>query len=178
MASLRGMMADVLIGRVSPEIIRVRRVVDQLLTGERDARQFLVELQEFQRQDDHRLRWAGLRCTYFIRMEVPGVRRRPIKIGRAHDPERRRYGLLNASPYPLTLLAAVPFFFLPEPTLHTIFSKQRMGGEWFKPAAGILQLIDECQTFVAAQDARWPWTPPKTWDELLERRREIEARVG
>jgi hypothetical protein len=173
---LRRLMRDRLVGVASDEIGRVEDVADQLISGARDARQFLVEALKLAPREVALSRWAGLTCTYFIRMEVASGRG-PIKIGQSCDPIDRLNTLRVGSPYQLTLIGCAPGVFVDESVLHSMFSAHRMRGEWFAPRSAIRALAAEVAGFEATQDARFPWQRPRTEQDLTPLREALKATV-
>jgi hypothetical protein len=76
--------------------------------------------------------------VYFIQAEHGG----PIKIGVTDRPDKRVAQLQIASPHKLVLLRAVPGEMREEKYLHERFTGARLSGEWFKPTAALLRLIE------------------------------------
>lgn len=66
----------------------------------------------------------------------------PIKIGYSDDPARRLAEIRPLMPEPLTVLAVMRVERHVERLLHRNFASARIRGEWFKPSASILLLID------------------------------------
>lgn len=74
--------------------------------------------------------------TYFIRAGDNG----PVKIGISADPEKRLRGLQTAQPDKLKLLGVLSGDH--ESKLHRQFNDLRLHGEWFRPAATLLEFIE------------------------------------
>lgn len=80
--------------------------------------------------------------VYFIQAGDDG----PIKIGyTAGDPEKRLRALQNASAVDLRLLATIEGDQKREVDLHIEFNEHNIRGEWFAPAAPILEFVDEAR---------------------------------
>ncbi len=75
--------------------------------------------------------------VYFVRAGSSGA----IKIGRASDVGARLASLQTASAEPLELLAVVVGGCEVERALHRQFSSARIRGEWFRPAAELMEHI-------------------------------------
>lgn len=65
-----------------------------------------------------------------------------IKIGTSTDVATRVRGLQNSCPVPIRLLAVMPGGQRTEAALHRRWQAHRTHGEWFYPAASILEFID------------------------------------
>lgn len=78
--------------------------------------------------------------VYFASAEQPGC---PIKIGHSIDVEKRLKALQTSSPETFVLLASVPGDTRAEFFFHSLVSRHRISGEWFKPAPELLLLIDD-----------------------------------
>lgn len=76
---------------------------------------------------------------YFVRSECPN---KFIKIGLAANLKSRLLALSVASPYPLTLLRAIPGGEEEEAALHGQFAGDRAHREWFRPSAALLEMIE------------------------------------
>jgi hypothetical protein len=84
------------------------------------------------------------RCDllYFIQMGKSG----PIKIGASLDVEGRRKTLQTSSPYPLTVLLALPMVCRSlEAKARSIFSVERLSGEWVFPSVRVRLFINKMQ---------------------------------
>lgn len=92
--------------------------------------------------------WGGLEMTYFVRLQVPGGRRSPIKLGRSRVPAARLLEHRTSSPYPLTLLACAPCLLIAERAVHDAFAYARLSGEWFSPVARLERLAGELRALV------------------------------
>jgi hypothetical protein len=76
--------------------------------------------------------------VYFIQAGTDG----PIKIGISDNPAKRLAQLQTAHPVGLALLGVVPDVDLAlERELHRRFAAYRMNGEWFAPAAPVLDYV-------------------------------------
>lgn len=75
---------------------------------------------------------------YFIQQGNEGA----IKIGTASDPTERLKELQTASPLGLLLLTSIPGDSEYEKKLHKKFEAYRTNGEWFHPAAELLEYIE------------------------------------
>ena len=128
----------------APEVARA--LAYKMVDGTLDTREFALACSgKCADEDCATALWGGVDASYFIRMEVPGTSRRPIKIGRSYSPNVRTAGHLTSSPYPLTLLASFPECLLPEVTLHAEFAEDRMRGEWFRPTRRLYQMVRQLQ---------------------------------
>lgn len=76
---------------------------------------------------------------YFILCSATGS----IKIGRADNVQKRLSTLQISSPAALRLLGSVRAHLTFENFLHSLFAAHRIRGEWFSPADGILDVIEE-----------------------------------
>jgi hypothetical protein len=76
-------------------------------------------------------------AVYFIQNTQNGL----IKIGSSSNPQKRLSTLQTASAGPMVLLAATSSY--TESGLHRRFKSLRVRGEWFRPEAELLQLIEE-----------------------------------
>lgn len=74
---------------------------------------------------------------YFIQQGEDG----PVKIGHSVDPESRLQCLQIGSPHPLSLLLTLPGGRSEEKSLHSRFANCRLDGEWFSPAANLMEFI-------------------------------------
>lgn len=78
---------------------------------------------------------------YFIQRGTTG----PIKIGISADVGSRLAALQTASHEPLTVIGTMRGSYKLESSLHQLFSRFRIRGEWFSPAEEILTYIaDNC----------------------------------
>ena len=75
--------------------------------------------------------------VYFIREGVQG----PIKIGWSKSPEARIAALQTANPNPLVLLGKIPGPMEEERRIHSIFDRDRIQGEWFRPSPVLLSFV-------------------------------------
>ncbi|AXF52842.1 MAG: hypothetical protein [Podoviridae sp. ctdb7] len=75
---------------------------------------------------------------YFILCSATGA----IKIGRAENVQRRMAALQISTPGTLRLLGSFRAHLTFENFLHSLFSVHRVRGEWFRPADGLLDLIE------------------------------------
>jgi hypothetical protein len=75
--------------------------------------------------------------VYFIGRGEDG----PIKIGIAHDPEKRRIDLQVAVPEELYILAAFRGDIAVERMLHAIFEPDHIRGEWFRRSPALVEFI-------------------------------------
>jgi transposase-like protein len=81
--------------------------------------------------------------VYFLR---PIGQLGPVKIGCSKFPESRLDTFTIWSPQRLELVCSVPGTHKDERTLHAMFAKHRVHGEWFGASKELLALIDHCQT--------------------------------
>ncbi|MBU0491029.1 MAG: GIY-YIG nuclease family protein [Chloroflexi bacterium] len=65
----------------------------------------------------------------------------PLKIGRAANPQQRLAELQHGSPAPLQLRATLPGGRTEERALCARFAAHRLHGEWFAPAAELLDWV-------------------------------------
>ncbi len=82
-----------------------------------------------------------MKRVYFLR---PIGQLGPIKIGCSVQPELRLDSLTIWSPVRLELICSVPGGHSDERTLHAMFDKHRVHGEWFGASKELLGLIDHC----------------------------------
>ena len=75
--------------------------------------------------------------VYFVQAGYEG----PIKIGFSSDPAARLRALQVSSAVPLRLLATMTGGRREEYELHDRFQRHRLEGEWFEPAAPILEYV-------------------------------------
>lgn len=66
----------------------------------------------------------------------------PVKIGLARKPWERLAALQTANPVRLRGIAAWSGSVDQEKALHELFAADRLEGEWFKPSAELLALVD------------------------------------
>lgn len=83
-----------------------------------------------------------MKRVYFLR---PVGQLGPIKIGCSKLPELRLETLTVWSPMRLELICSVPGTHKDERTLHGMFHKHHVHGEWFGASKELLALIDHCQ---------------------------------
>lgn len=95
---------------------------------------------EGQRLADSGLSWYAKSFTYIYFIICGGTG--AVKIGRADNVKKRMADLQVSNPSKLSLLChfRAPSIF--EPTLHTIFSKSRLRGEWFSITDELLDLAE------------------------------------
>jgi hypothetical protein len=86
--------------------------------------------------DAHSAKWV-----YFIQSIMGG----PIKIGRAHNPEKRIKDLQVSHPEKLRIIAVMPGHSAVERCLHRLFAADRVPNsrEWFNPSKDLLAFIKE-----------------------------------
>ncbi len=83
---------------------------------------------------------ADLGRVYFVQSGGCG----PVKIGWTRGPVLRRLAQLQTShPSRLLLLADVPGTRNLERGLHATYGDLRMSGEWFRPEAELMELVNE-----------------------------------
>jgi hypothetical protein len=87
--------------------------------------------------------------VYFIQQQDKG----PIKIGMAKSIRARIDGLQTASPVPLRFLGYVDGGRQKEVELHQRFAVHRKSGEWFEPAAELLDFIEREAIDILLEDA-------------------------
>lgn len=68
----------------------------------------------------------------------------PVKIGSTASLRQRLSALQTASPVPLRVLALLPGGQDEERALHARFTEHRLRGEWYEPAAEILDFARGC----------------------------------
>lgn len=93
-------------------------------------------------------RLDGRVWVYFIQSGDDG----PVKIGVAIDPADRLATLQQGNPTPLRLLAVYRGFPFEERQLHEEFAGERLTGEWFRPAAGLLATAEALNDDLALAD--------------------------
>ena len=76
---------------------------------------------------------------YFFQIGACG----PIKIGRAISPERRLKTIQGCCPWPIRSLGHVAGIANHELAIHTLLADFRMEGEWFRPEAPVLDIIQK-----------------------------------
>lgn len=79
---------------------------------------------------------------YFVQGESGGA----IKIGTTLNPVARMQSLQTGFPEELKLLAIIPGDAGRERKIHEYFGKFRLKGEWFKPEAELINMIDKMKT--------------------------------
>ena len=79
---------------------------------------------------------------YFVQGESGGA----IKIGTTLNPVTRMQSLQTGFPEELKLLAVIPGDAERERKIHEYFGKFRLKGEWFKPEAELINMIDKMKT--------------------------------
>jgi hypothetical protein len=82
--------------------------------------------------------WTRPCLIYFISCNVPDF---PIKIGSAHDLEKRTRAIQTSLPFPVVVLSAMPGTADQERDLHLHFWELRLRGEWFKRGKALLDYI-------------------------------------
>lgn len=89
-----------------------------------------------------RKRRAGESRLYFVRSGLTG----PVKVGVAGDVVRRLVALQTGNPAPLYLLTCRAFpnpdAYRAEASVHELFARFRLSGEWFEPAPQLLGFIE------------------------------------
>lgn len=83
-----------------------------------------------------------MKLIYFLR---PVGQLGPIKIGCSKLPALRLETLTTWSPVRLELICSVPGTHKDERTLHGMFAKHHVHGEWFGASKDLLALIDHCE---------------------------------
>ena len=76
--------------------------------------------------------------VYFMQAQTGG----PIKIGWSADVRRRMESFQPGCPIPLKIILCVRGSIYDEQIIHKKFSRFRLHGEWFEPAAELLQFLD------------------------------------
>lgn len=75
--------------------------------------------------------------VYFIQRGDDG----PIKIGVSRNVASRLSGLQVSTPEPLKILATADGGRDEEQTMHLLFKKDRLSGEWFRPSARLMSFV-------------------------------------
>ncbi len=106
--------------------------------AQRRLRKFFKDVKGYHRIRERRRPISGLpRLVYFI-----GGDTGPVKIGVAHDVQRRLSEIRAACPVPMFLLATAPGGFKQEKTYHRAYASQRMHCEWFERTPEMQAEID------------------------------------
>jgi hypothetical protein len=96
----------------------------------------------------------------------------PIKIGITKNLAGRLAALGTASHEPLHLLASVPGNSNAERHFHSTLAKYRIKGEWFRPCAEVLRLIEQVRNIGAAILR----TGAHRWTRGKQRRRSVRLK--
>ena len=113
-------------------------------------------------------------AVYFMRRK-DGVG--PIKIGTATD-VKRRFDSINAMvPDEVVILATIQGNVYDEGRIHGVFAHARHRGEWFRPTAGVMALVDHCRSLPDGERIAYPTlrryadldgaAPASAWDRML-----------
>jgi hypothetical protein len=80
--------------------------------------------------------------VYFVQSIFADNTGGPVKIGLTHSLRGRFSSLRCGSPLPLRCLKVTPGDFMLETEMHQRFKALRLHGEWFQPAAELLECAD------------------------------------
>lgn len=89
-----------------------------------------------------------------------------VKIGMATDVDRRRRELDASNPRGVIVLAIMDGTEREESTLHWVFRKHRIKGEWFRMTDKLRELVEDCNKDIV--DGFSPYCEPEDKEKFFE----------